>query len=220
MTSRTTHALYAIKLLCSARWQKWGLINSTCSVLNRQIWALYWGASDTANPNSRSQRKNILNAAELLRHACSDNCYTHSPKHLARHKHKRVAPNTVCEAHFHCQIVQCVRGVAVHLQKFWKWCPRTVLSKNWIKQLHTLPVLQFNRCLTECSATAAHFNRNFDTDNQIYLPWPTCTATFRTHCITVAYRGGGFQPPPPPNLPLRYATVWDHTTGIWIINLL
>jgi hypothetical protein len=37
---------------------------------------------------------------------------------------------------------------------------------NWIKQLHTLPVLHFNRCLTtECSETTAHFNGNFDTDN-------------------------------------------------------
>jgi hypothetical protein len=48
---------------------------------------------------------------------------------------------------------------------------RTIGSKNWIKQLHTLPVLQFNRCLTtEYSETTAHFNGNFDTDNQIYVP--------------------------------------------------
>jgi hypothetical protein len=41
------------------------------------------------------------------------------------------------------------------------------VSKSWIKQLHTLPVLHFNRCLTaECSETTAHFN-NFDIDNQI-----------------------------------------------------
>jgi hypothetical protein len=45
------------------------------------------------------------------------------------------------------------------------------VSRNWIKQLHTLPVLDFNRCLTtEYSETAAHFNGNFDTDNQIYVP--------------------------------------------------
>jgi hypothetical protein len=24
------------------------------------------------------------------------------------------------------------------------------------------------------------------TDNQIYVPWPKCTATFRTHCIMLA----------------------------------
>jgi hypothetical protein len=43
-------------------------------------------------------------------------------------------------------------------------------SKNRIKQLHTLPVLQFNRCLTtEYSETTAHFNGNFDNDNQIYV---------------------------------------------------
>jgi hypothetical protein len=48
---------------------------------------------------------------------------------------------------------------------------RTTVSKNWIKQLHTLPVLHFNRCLTtEYSETIAHFNGNFDTDNQIYIP--------------------------------------------------
>jgi hypothetical protein len=44
-------------------------------------------------------------------------------------------------------------------------------SKNWIQQLHTLPVLNFNGCLiTEYSETTAHFNGNFDTDNQIYVP--------------------------------------------------
>jgi hypothetical protein len=30
----------------------------------------------------------------------------------------------------------------------WKWCPRSIVSINWIKQLHTLLVLHFNRCLT------------------------------------------------------------------------
>jgi hypothetical protein len=46
-----------------------------------------------------------------------------------------------------------------------------MLSKNWINHLHTLPVLHFNRCLTtEYSETAAHFNGNFDTDSQIYVP--------------------------------------------------
>jgi hypothetical protein len=46
-----------------------------------------------------------------------------------------------------------------------------IVSKNWIKQLHTLPVLHFSRCLTNgYSETTAHFNRNFDTDNQIYVP--------------------------------------------------
>jgi hypothetical protein len=48
---------------------------------------------------------------------------------------------------------------------------RTIVSKSWIKQLHTLPVLHFTHCLsTECSETIAHFNGNFDTDNQIYVP--------------------------------------------------
>jgi hypothetical protein len=50
------------------------------------------------------------------------------------------------------------------------WIERTAVSKNLIKQLHTLPVLHFNRCLTtEYSLTTAHCNGNFDTDNQIYV---------------------------------------------------
>jgi hypothetical protein len=60
---------------------------------------------------------------------------------------------------------------------------RTIVSKNWIKQLHTLLVLHVNRCLTtEHSKTTAHFNANFDTDNQIYLPYPKCIATL---CLCV-----------------------------------
>jgi hypothetical protein len=48
---------------------------------------------------------------------------------------------------------------------------RTIVSKNRIKQLHNLPVLHFNRCLTtKYSETTAHFNGNFDADNQIYVP--------------------------------------------------
>jgi hypothetical protein len=48
---------------------------------------------------------------------------------------------------------------------------RTIVGKNWIKQLNILPVLHFNRCFTtEYSETTAHFNGNFDADNQIYVP--------------------------------------------------
>jgi hypothetical protein len=55
------------------------------------------------------------------------------------------------------------------------------VSKNWIKQEHTLPVLRFNRCLTtKYSETTANLNANFDTDNQIDVPKPKCTATERT----------------------------------------
>jgi hypothetical protein len=44
------------------------------------------------------------------------------------------------------------------------------MTKDWIKQLHTLPVLHFNRFLTtECGETTAHLNGNFDADNHIYL---------------------------------------------------
>jgi hypothetical protein len=36
-------------------------------------------------------------------------------------------------------------------------------------------VLHFNRCsATEFSETTAHFNGNFDTDNQTYVPQPKC----------------------------------------------
>jgi hypothetical protein len=39
-----------------------------------------------------------------------------------------------------------------------------------VKQLHTLLVLHFNRCLTtEYSETTAQFNGSFGTDNQIYV---------------------------------------------------
>jgi hypothetical protein len=66
---------------------------------------------------------------------------------------------------------------------------RTVVSKNWIKQLNTLLVLHFNRCLTtEYSEKTAYFNVNCYPDNQIYVPQPTCTATFRTHYIQVVSR--------------------------------
>jgi hypothetical protein len=48
----------------------------------------------------------------------------------------------------------------------------TIVSKNLIKQLYTLPVLHFNRCLTtEYSERTVHFNGNFDTENQIYVTY-------------------------------------------------
>jgi hypothetical protein len=44
---------------------------------------------------------------------------------------------------------------------------RPELELKWIKQLHTLPVLHFNRCLTiEYSETTAHCNGNYVTDKQ------------------------------------------------------
>jgi hypothetical protein len=47
---------------------------------------------------------------------------------------------------------------------------RNIMSKNWIKQLNTLPVLHFNRCLTtEYSETTAHFNGNSDRHWQPHL---------------------------------------------------
>jgi hypothetical protein len=56
-------------------------------------------------------------------------------------------------------------------KKCWKSIERNTVSKNWIKQSHTLPVSHFNRCLTtEYSETTAHCSGNFDTDNQIYVP--------------------------------------------------
>jgi hypothetical protein len=64
-----------------------------------------------------------------------------------------------------CALTKCVGSdVHEHLDM-----PEPEL--NWIKQLHTLPILHFNHCLTtEYSETTTHFNSNFDTDNQIYVP--------------------------------------------------
>jgi hypothetical protein len=46
-----------------------------------------------------------------------------------------------------------------------------MVSKIWIKQIHTLLLLHFNRWLApEYGETTAHFNGNFDTDNHIYVP--------------------------------------------------
>jgi hypothetical protein len=67
-------------------------------------------------------------------------------------------------------ILQSVQKVALHLQKVLEVIERTIVSKNWIKQLYTLLVLHFNHCLTtEYSETTAHLNGNFDSDNQIYV---------------------------------------------------
>jgi hypothetical protein len=53
----------------------------------------------------------------------------------------------------------------------------TIVSKNLIKKLHTLPVLNFNYCLTtEYSETTAHFNGNVDIDNQIYVQYHSLSA--------------------------------------------
>jgi hypothetical protein len=61
---------------------------------------------------------------------------------------------------------------------------RNIVSKKWIKQLHTLPALYFNRCLTaDYSETTAHFNGIFNTGNQIYVTYPKCTANFRKYCM-------------------------------------
>jgi hypothetical protein len=69
------------------------------------------------------------------------------------------APNTVC-SESRCALIKCV-GSDVH---------ECLYSKNWIKQLHTLLVVHFNRCLTtEYNETTAHFNSKFNTYNQIYI---------------------------------------------------
>jgi hypothetical protein len=66
--------------------------------------------------------------------------------------------NTVC-SESHCALIQMRSSYE-----------RTTVSTNSIKQLHNLPALHLNRCLiTEYSKTTAHFNGNFDTDNQIYV---------------------------------------------------
>jgi hypothetical protein len=60
----------------------------------------------------------------------------------------------------HCALIKDV-GSDVHEHLY---------SKNRIKQLHTVPELHLSHCLTtEYSETTAHFNGNFDPDNQIYV---------------------------------------------------
>jgi hypothetical protein len=70
----------------------------------------------------------------------------------------------------------------------WKWCPRASI------QAWTCLISFTNSfCRSACemflmNAITAVFNwlsvrgRSRYTDNQIYLPQPKCTATFRTHC--------------------------------------
>jgi hypothetical protein len=63
-----------------------------------------------------------------------------------------------------CELIKCV----------WSDVYERLYSKNLITQLRTLPVLHFNWCLTtEYSEKTAHFNGNFGTDNQIYVPYRT-----------------------------------------------
>jgi hypothetical protein len=61
-----------------------------------------------------------------------------------------------------------------------------LLGLNLFNYITLFTGIALNRCLTtEYSETTAHFNGNFDTDNQIYGPYPKCTVTFRTHCTLV-----------------------------------
>jgi hypothetical protein len=67
--------------------------------------------------------------------------------------------------------IYCLLERSIQREKHVPQLKKTIVSKNWIKQLHTLPVFHFNRCLTtEYSETTAHCNGNFDTDNLIYVP--------------------------------------------------
>jgi hypothetical protein len=72
----------------------------------------------------------------------------------------------VCpHAHWHYTVRSEIRWAL--MKRVWfvshePWWVKTELNNS------TLPVLHFNRCLsTECNETTAHFNGNFDTDNQI-----------------------------------------------------
>jgi hypothetical protein len=56
-----------------------------------------------------------------------------------------------------------------------------------MKQLNTLPELHSNHCLTtDYSETTAHFNGNFDTDDQIYLLYHT-TAKVHSDFLNALY---------------------------------
>jgi hypothetical protein len=61
-------------------------------------------------------------------------------------------------------------GSGVHERLYRAWTRLILVSKNWIKQLNTLPVLHFKLCLiNKYGEKTAHSNGNFDTDNQIYV---------------------------------------------------
>jgi hypothetical protein len=50
--------------------------------------------------------------------------------------------------HACCTIYSAFGKLLCTCKRCWKWCPRTIVSKNWIKQLHTLLVLHFSCCST------------------------------------------------------------------------
>jgi hypothetical protein len=69
------------------------------------------------------------------------------------------------------QLYSAFRKSLCTYKRCWICFSWTIVSKNWIKQLHTLPALHCSHCLrTEYIETTAHFNGNFIIDNQIYIP--------------------------------------------------
>jgi hypothetical protein len=80
--------------------------------------------------------------------------------------HECVYFKQIQHKYFYTYLIYNAFGKSLYTYKRCSSTERTIVSKNWIKQLHTLPVLQFNLCLTtEYSETTAQFN-----GNQIYVP--------------------------------------------------
>jgi hypothetical protein len=70
--------------------------------------------------------------------------------------------------HMHVNTV-CLESCLALIQGTENDVHERLVSRNWITQLHTLPVLHFNYLTTEYSVTTAHFIGNFNTDNQSTL---------------------------------------------------
>jgi hypothetical protein len=91
----------------------------------------------------------------------------------------------LCKFGQHRRVVQCIQKVAV-LWKVLEVMPTKVCTIKIELNCYTFYRYCTSKlCLTtEYSETTAHFNGNFDTDNQIYVPQPKCTTTFpNARCV-------------------------------------
>ena len=83
---------------------------------------------------------------------------------------------------------------------------RTTVSKNWIKELNTLPVLHFSRCLTTEYREMSHNNSTLQRQLQYWQSY------LRRLCLT----GYPLHSPVSPSLPLLCVNVCHHiSTGLY-----